>query len=312
MPGKKTPVALARCDNYDACRDVVFAVMDNALPPVAGGLKVLVKPNLLQDKPLACSNPQVVKAVCQWLLAKNAKAIVADSPGFGRADKVGKAIGLNDAIWDLGLKVEELDQPVPVELASIGGKERIKAKISRKALESDMIISVPRIKAHRQMRLTLGVKNCYGCAPGLCKAIYHTQYGKNADMFADLIAAIWEKLPPVMEVADGIMAMHVTGPSKGEPYNLGLLGASPSAPALDKAIMEILHVGEELCPVACAIKRRQAGPGDTREDMDYPLLKPDDFNVSGFITPETLASASFNPLRMGWSIIRRIAKSRAR
>ena len=37
-------------------------------------------------------------------------------------------------------------------------------------------------------------------------------------------------------MADGLTAMHVTGPSKGQPFPLGLLGASPSAVALDEAL----------------------------------------------------------------------------
>ena len=53
---------------------------------------------------------------------------------------------------------------------------------------------------------------------------------------------------PVAAVADGLTAMHVTGPSKGQPFPLGLLGASPSAVALDETLCAVLGLPREEVP----------------------------------------------------------------
>ena len=49
------------------------------------GLRVLVKPNLLRAVPLTCTSPAVVVVACAWLQSCDARAIAADSPGFGTA-----------------------------------------------------------------------------------------------------------------------------------------------------------------------------------------------------------------------------------
>lgn len=307
----KALVALQKCDSYEDA-DLpakIFEILDSAQIPAGPGMRALVKPNLLQAKDLACTHPRVVAAVCQWLLDKKASVIVADSPGFGSARNVAAAIGLSKLLTPLGLRVEELDKPVTVKTELPDGR-KINFKISRKALEADSIISLPRVKAHSQMRLTLAVKNCFGCVSSLRKAFCHARHGGDTDFFADCIVAIWASLPTVAAVADGIVCMHKTGPAKGEPFHLGLIGASKHAPVLDKALMRVLGVEPEQCPIARAIKRCEKEVSQNDLAMpEFPLLKPDNFEASGFVVPQVLLSASFNPLRLSWSVIRRIAKS---
>lgn len=310
MPDKDSTfaVALAACDNYveEPLRECAFRLLEAANLPIGSGMKILVKPNLLSAKSLACVNPVLVASVCQWLLEKNVKVKVADSPGFGKAAHVAAAIGLEPLLKPLGLKTEALDKPVKTILPLAGNKPGPKIMISRHAMECDLIISAPRIKAHSQMRITLAVKNCFGAITGLRKALVHAKYGENRDYFADCLAALWSVLPPVAAIADGIVAMHITGPSKGEPFPFGLLAASASAAALDKAILQTLKIKPEICPLAQAMMRRSAmGDGKAWPDIYFPLLKPEDFNANGFRLPQKLQSASFNPFRLLKSLAKR-------
>lgn len=284
-------------------------LLEAAGPHVRAGDRVLVKPNMVSPRPLACTTPTVVAAVCSWLLDHGAHVTVSDSPGIGRATNVARAIGLDTALRPLGIRVSNMSEPrrvlLPLEhtLPSCKG-EAVHVGISRLALESDLIVSVPRIKAHRFTLLTLAVKNCFGCVPGVRKALMHTFHGKETGFFADCLAAIWAVLPPVAAVIDGIEAMHVTGPIQGKSIHLGLLGASPSAVALDEAIASTLGVSEEQLPLAKALRRRHA-VNDT--PICWPLCRPDDFDCSGFVFPDKLDSAWFHPLRIVKSVRARIA-----
>lgn len=244
---------------------------------------VLVKPNLLTATPLACTSPVVVAAVCRWLLDQGARVRVGDSPGFGTATAVARQTGVEEALRPLGLRVESLADPRPLELP------------------------LPRVKAHSQMRLTLAVKNLFGCVCGLRKALIHTRQGQEPDFFADCIAALWAGLPPVAAVADGLTAMHVTGPSKGQPFPLGLLGASPSAVALDEALCAVLGLPLAGTPLGAALERREA-PGCRRAGWqpDYVLARPEDFDCTGFILPDELMHTSFRPWRLFKSCLRRL------
>lgn len=309
------PVALLRQADYAApgLERAVGEALDAArLPdftPLCAGARVLVKPNLLLAKPLACASPQVTAAACAWLLDHGAKVRVADSPGFGRAASVARAVGLAEALRPLGLAVEEPGpaSPVPLALEGTSGA-RPRFHIARLALESDFILSVPRVKAHAQMLVTLAVKNCFGCVKGLHKAVAHAREGRDPLFFADCLAALWAALPPVAALADGITAMHVTGPSKGRPFALGLLGASASAVALDEALYAVLGLTPQAVPLGAALCRRKAvGSAAAGAQTIFPLRAPSDFQVEGFELPAELAHTSFHPARFVQSCCRRIA-----
>lgn len=305
------PVALLACREYAAprLRQAVFQVLESAGPRVDAGLRVLVKPNLLTARPLACAAPEVTAAVCAWLLERGARVEVADSPGFGRADAVARKIGLEAALRPLKLKVRALDRPVPVRLPLPEAPEGRGARfmVARRALECDLILSVPKVKAHSQMLLTLAVKNCFGCVSGLRKALVHTREGRAPDYFADCLAALWAALPPVAALADGVRAMHVTGPSRGRPFALGLIGASPSAVALDESLCAVLGLTPAQTPLGAALERRKAeGCATAGWRAEYPLLRPEDFDARGFELPRELAHTSFHPARFVKSCIRRL------
>ena len=245
---------------------------------------VLVKPNLLTATPLACTSPVVVASVCRWLLDQGARVRVGDSPGFGTATAVARQTGLEEALRPLGLRVESLADPRPLELPLRRGGP-VSFGVARVALESDVIFSLPRVKAHSQMRLTLAVKNLFGCVCGLRKALIHTRQGQDPDFFADCIAALWAGLPPVAAVADGLTAMHVTGPSKGRPFPLGLAGT----------------------PLGAALERRDAaGCRRAGWQPDYVLARPEDFDSTGFLLPDELMHTSFRPWRLFKSCLRRL------
>lgn len=294
------PVALlAARDHGPGLTGNVYAALDAAIT-VKPGWQVLVKPNLLMAHGLSCSSPQVVAAACQWLLDHGCKVAVSDSPAFGSCEYVADAIGLSPLLYPLGLRARGFQACKKLKLP-VQGEPVI--GVGAEALEADLILSIPRVKAHSQMRLTLSVKNCYGCIMGMRKAICHARFGISVDYFADCVAALWESLPPVAALCDGITAMNITGPRKGRPYNLGLLGASMSAPALDAAIMAIL--GVESTPLSEALKRRGVDFGAV-----FPLGNISDFHAPGFETPKMLKEISFNPLMLAKSLIKRFWEDR--
>lgn len=299
------PVALLRCARYEAplVREAVARTLEASGLVVGRGQRVLVKPNLLMPKLLACTHPQVVAAACAWLLERGARVEVADSPGFGRAAAVARAIGLDAALRPLGLAVAPPDRAARVELALPGGR-RTRLMVSRRALECDLVLSAARVKAHSQMGLTLTVKNCFGCVQGLRKALVHAREGREPELFADCMAALWAALPPVAALADGVTAMHVTGPGRGEPFALGLVGASCSAPALDTALRELLGARET--PLEAALARRAATGAAARPRAVYPLLTPEQCRAQGFVVPAELMHTSFRPGRLAQSLLRRV------
>lgn len=340
------PVAFSQCHSYsqNAVDSAVFAALEGIGWVPAYGCRVLVKPNLLRADPLSCTNPQVVRAACQWLLDRHCKVTVADSPGFGTAAHVAQSIGLTAALKPLGLVPMALEDPVAVSLPSTKQFSKGPATpcstmglkppqhspdkagcgtcryacsnqewdhpwkhqwgVSTTALHSDYILSVPRVKAHCQMRLTLSVKNLFGCVCSWRKAIAHTVQGTSQDHFTAALTDLWAALPPVLALADGITAMHKTGPSGGEAFPLGCVAASPSAVALDTAFYTMLGQQPHDIPLWAELCRRKI-VGSSPEDLTFPLAEPYMFDVAGFEVPAQLIDISFQPHRLLLSLWRR-------
>ena len=298
-------VLLDHCPDAQAAWDKVPFLLDKAClwnnMPLSGK-HILVKPNLLRAQALACTGPEVVAAACIWLLDMGARVTVADSPGFGSASGVASAIGLAPLLKKLGLEAQPMRGRVPVRLPS--GDQIF---IARTAMEADGILSCARLKAHSQMRLTMSCKNLYGCVPGLYKALYHTRQGCVPEQFAAMQSSLPGFLPPVSGLVDAICAMHVTGPSGGKPYNMGLLGASASPVALDEAFCRIVSRDPRDIPLQQAfIAARHPHCLSSGAVVHYPLLKPEDLCVSDFVLPEELMHTSFRPGRLLKSCFKRL------
>lgn len=305
MPPAPIPVLLERCPSYEGAADLACRLLDEAgLAGSAGlhGKTVLVKPNLLRAIPLACTSPVVVAAACAWLKDQGARVLVADSPGFGSTAGVAATIGLTDALRPLGLSVVPFTAGEAVALP-MGSR----VTLAREAMECDRVLSAARFKCHSQMLLTLSCKNCYGCVPGLRKAVRHTIEGQDPIRFADMQAAIVRALPPVAGLVDGVTAMHVTGPANGKPFPLGLLAVSASPVALDEALVAVLGLSPSQVPLPAAFER--AHDPDCRASgaaHAFPRRRPGDFDATGFTLPAHLLHTSFRPGRLLRSCARRL------
>ncbi|MBD5607650.1 MAG: DUF362 domain-containing protein [Desulfovibrio sp.] len=302
---EKLVVALSRLGDYKdpGLNAIVGAMLDKAFLPSPRGLKILVKPNLLLARELACSHPAIVAAVCRWLLDNGAKIVVGDSPAFGSARYVSGKIGLLDALKPLGLDIVAFNRARDMRVSINYGnyQKDISFKVATFAIEADEIYSVAKVKAHSQTRITLCAKNCFGCVIGWRKALVHALHGKTTEIFAECLAGLFRNLPPVRGVCDGVVAMSETGPSKGSPYSLNLLGASNSATALDESIIAIL--GRPLADFPLA--SRLASGNSSAGNQIYTLLKPEDFDASGFKLPSVLKPTSFSPPQLMKSFAKR-------
>lgn len=296
MPNRPIPVALVRRPDY--APDALLAAADRAFAAIgfapAHGERVLVKPNLVaaRGSALACTEPAVARAACVWLLDHGCRVTVGDSPAFGTARGVARAVGLAQALEPLGLPVVGLDRPAPLELSLGGG-----IGLSARALEAERILNLPRLKAHGQMRVTAGVKNLFGCVTGMRKALAHTRFGERENRFESMILDVAAALPPAATLLDAVVCMHRDGPTGGDPFRLGMLAASADPVALDTAVHTLLG----LAPGDVALWREALDrglPGASMDDVHFPLEPLAAFDATNFVTPKNLSPVTFHPLRL--------------
>jgi uncharacterized protein (DUF362 family) len=232
-------------------RDVVAGV-SQALSLIGGierlitsRSRVLIKPNLgvpLPAKTGVTTEPKVVIALIH--LAKEAGArevVVGESAVVGfDADTIFDLLKLRGRFEKAGASVISLDQDETVEVEVPHGDVLKKLKVCRKAYESDVLISVPKMKTHFQTGVTLGLKNMKGTIPDESKRIMHRigiPVKKREENGLDrAIVDLISILAPDLTVIDATVALEgfVPGPRLvGNPVRMDALIAGFDPVAVD-------------------------------------------------------------------------------
>ena len=297
------PVFLLPVDAYpDAGRAVDCLCARLGLAPLCGR-KVLLKPNLVSGRRKeALPDAGFVAAVARWFVDRGARVSVGDSPAFGSGRQVMRQTGMEDALKGL-----------PVRLIDFVKKERLVTEsglpgvVAAEVFEHDLVVNLPKVKAHGQLGMTLALKNFFGVVPGCRKAMAHMRYGDGNALFHTLLLELPRLLPGHVSIIDGIMAMHVTGPVDGDPYPLGLVGASHDPVALDTAIYTVVGASPGQVPLWAECARRGLAGSDPA-NLAFPLHRPEELAVDGFRLPGTLDPIRFRIFRFLLNSCKKLSK----
>jgi uncharacterized protein (DUF362 family) len=250
---------------------------------------------------VSCTHPQVIRAVCKYFLDGGAKVTVGDSPAFGSALNVADKSGAAEALADLSVPIVEFRSGSKLSL-SFGGKSIM---LASQPIEADLIVNLPKLKAHAQMGITAGVKNFFGCVVGARKALLHAKYGDVKNNFESVITEVMLAMQPSVTVLDGIEAMSGSGPINGDLVRTKILAVSENPVALDTAIYSLLNISPLSAPLWPEAKARNL-PGANFDELDFPLENIDDFRADGFTIPASLSPMTFSPPRIALGMLKRI------
>ncbi len=293
-------VSLIQAHTYEL--DALRASLEVLLDPLGGmpafvkpGDRVLLKPNLLTGtRPgrECTTRPELVYCVTQMVQEAGGKPFLGDGPAFGTAKGVAKANGLLPLAKALNLPIVEFH----AQRYQTVSQQFDHLRLSKEAMEADVVINLPKAKSHSQLTLTLGVKNLFGCVPGKMKAWWHMEAGKDAHHFGEMLVETARAIAPDLTILDGIIGHEGNGPSGGEPRFLGLLGASSHLFALDLAVVELLSVEPLAVPTVVAAQR--LGLGSDLGEIHFPHLSPQDLKVADWQLPQKLMPIDFGAPRI--------------
>ena len=258
-------VSLARCASY--APDALQAGLEQVLAPLGGlerfvrsGQSVLIKPNLLTDRPpeqAVTTHPVVVQAIIRLVKASGGIPSVGDSPA--------STVKLAEVWEKTGMRGLCEAEAVPLlNLEKAGSRaftvDGCTFNIAQPILDADVVINAPKVKTHSLTVLTAGVKNLYGAVPGYQKTNLHVLCPKPAD-FGHMLVGVLDTVKPALTIADGVTAMEGPGPAAGRPYPLGLLAASCDAAALDVVLCRVLGINPLAVPYLREIIERRSRAG---------------------------------------------------
>ena len=286
----KSYIAIVRCPTYGYQQ--VLAGIRDVLEPLGGmkafvkrGDRVLLKPNLLSGKhPDKCvtTHPSLVKAVAQLVQEVGGIPAIGDSPGVGGLGRVAAQAGIAEVVEELGCSLVEFKDVAQIKTDEAYIFRRF--ELAKAVLETDVIINLPKVKTHTQTLLTLGVKNIFGCIPGMRKAQWHLKAGNNHAYFAGMLAELCQIVKPALTIVDGVNGMEGDGPSNGDPRPLGLILAGVNPHALDATICQIIGVPpEELLTLQAAHERGFEGTDPKQIEVLGQSIE--DIRVDPFLLP---------------------------
>jgi len=241
-------VVLEYCPDYGTG---IGQALEKALDHLGGigafvkpGQSVLIKPNLLTDRTpeqAVTTHPEVVRAIIHILRKHGAKPSVADSPSnVVKIEKVWENTGFRRMCAEEDAPLINLEKTGSVSF----NVNEFSFCIARPLLEADVVINVPKVKTHVLTTMTAAVKNMFGAVPGFQKATLHKLH-PTVNEFGKLIAAVYRKVTPHLNIADGVVGMDGDGPSGGKPVNLGFIAASASGFAMDLALCRQLKINPD-------------------------------------------------------------------
>ena len=233
------------------------------------GRRVLLKPNLVEDLPGPVNtNADIIGAAARCFLRLGAaRVVVGEGPGHQRdTELVVQAANLKPHLADRRIDFVDLNRD---ELARV----KLKASYSglgelwlpRTVLDSDFIVSMPKVKTHHWAGVTLSLKNMFGIVPGM-------KYGWPKNLLHwhgihECILDICATVPIHFVIADGITAMEGNGPLQGTARDLGKIVLADDPVAADAACAPD---GSRSVPGTAPV-RRGAFPRQSERQPDHDV-----------------------------------------
>lgn len=242
----RSAVFVGRNQRYDGplaqtVRDGLLATgLDSAW---VKGKRVLLKPNLVEPSrqaPHMTTHPALVVATAEVFCGWGAQVTIGEAPGHMRDTEMALIeSGLAEALGEARLEFADLNYEETGFVSNRGGASPLGGfRFPRSVVEADLVVSMPKLKTHHWVGMTVSLKNMYGILPGVV-------YGwpKNVLHHAGIPQTVFDInacLPRMAAVVDGIMAMEGDGPIMGKPKPMGLVVVGTNTTAVDATCARIM------------------------------------------------------------------------
>ena len=247
-------------ETYEEIRKAVYEAIDQAgglAEQIKNGDRVLIKPNIVDMPPErlngAVTRWEVSAAAAEYVRECGGKPFIADSSSIGVSTRSVFEFCGYDSLKKLGLEYLDLKEQVPVTVPAPGGKRIKELQTWDKVAETDAVITVPVMKTHDQLEVTLGVKNIKGVIRDEQKKFLHKAG------VVEGVVDVFQTVRPVFCITDATVGQEGFGPVYGNPVPLGLIVASRDTVACDAVSSAIMGLPADISPVTAEAALRNLG-----------------------------------------------------
>jgi len=246
---RKARVFIAKAPSYNADLVALIAAGLRSLgigPGEVHGKRILLKPNFVETRPGTihiCTQPQVILAAVEVFRKLGAAAVlVGEGPGHCRDTmRVLEEAAMVQPLHESRTPFVDLNNDDLIVKRNVGGRSPLATLTLPATVDQvDWIVSMPKMKTHHWLGVTLSMKNLFGLMPGIV-------YGwpKNVFHWAGLEPSILDinaTVQPHLAIIDGIVGMEGDGPIMGTPKPAGVLVMGRDLPAVDATAARIMGI----------------------------------------------------------------------
>jgi uncharacterized protein (DUF362 family) len=247
VPDRST-VVIVPAPRYDADLSDVIGRGLNELRVDVRGRRIVLKPNLVEYEPGTVINthPAVITGAAIALRRAGAgDVVVAEGPGHRRdIEYLTTTTGLYDHLREEKIPFVDLNhddvQATRLRSSYTGLSELL---LPAAILDTDLVVSMPKLKTHHWAGMTCSMKNLFGVVPGAVygwpKNLLHV-HGIEQSIL-DLTATV----KPGLAIVDAVIGMEGDGPIMGTPKPVGVIVMGTDCVAVDATAARLMRLRPE-------------------------------------------------------------------
>jgi uncharacterized protein (DUF362 family) len=208
---------------------------------ITSDTRVFIKPNLTWSTPTpgVTVTPRFIRTLIEQLLPLSTHITIGESEGGQASFRIEESFethGLHALAKEYGIQIVNLSRGRHERATTTVDGEHITVALPSLLLHDvDVFITVPVPKVHAMTRVSLGLKNQWGCLGDKMRVTEHPRFDK-------AIVAINKLVKTRLCIFDGTYFLDHTGPLMGDavPMNVVIAGDDPGAASLAAcAVMQI-------------------------------------------------------------------------
>jgi len=246
---KRAAVFIAKAPSYsvDLSSIVVAGLRNLGIgPEQVRGKRILLKPNFVETVRGAihiCTQPELIFGAADAFRRLGAASIVIGEGSGHCLDtaRVLDEVRISEALVEQKTPFIDLNNDDLIVRPNAGQRNGL-ATLTLPAVvdQVDWIVSMPKMKTHHWVGVTLSMKNLFGMMPG---AVYG--WPKNVLHWAGIVPSVLDinqTVAPHLAIIDGIVGMEGDGPIMGAPKPTGVIVMGTNLPAVDATAARIMGI----------------------------------------------------------------------
>jgi uncharacterized protein (DUF362 family) len=269
---------------------------------IPSGARIFIKPNFTFPffKPGVTTSPIVIEALVRILRERTNRIVIGESDGGAHSWKAEEAFHAQDLpriAKDYGVSLVNLTNTSREWVELPLRKETVRIELPSILLrETDVFITIPVPKIHCMTKVSLALKNQWGCIPGAEKRFrWHSR-------FDEMICVLNELFRPRLIIGDCTWMLTGNGPMFGEQIKTDMLVASDDIGAFELAMLHLMGLEKWRIGHLEEAKRRSMMPASLNQvtfNDDWRLFRSDRFFLKRTIQ-NWIALAGFKSRFITW------------